>query len=131
MTNALKMQRDAIILTLGQDFLNNIYPGGRASVITALERMNESDDHTWSQFCGGGIPNIKVEFAYLAWDGKVQYRLNVLSYKPKVTGAFGDGGMVRRFRNKNIVEMEGPVIKAPHDISFKGCQGIRYTELLF
>lgn len=124
-------QQDAIVLTLGQDFLNNKYPGGRPAIIKALERTNDSDDNLWMQFCGSGVPARQVEFCYLVWDGKVQYRLNVLEYKSNQSGKFADGGVVRSFKNRNMVVMQGPAIKAPYDIPMKGFQGFRYTEFLF
>lgn len=124
------MQRDAIVLTLGQGFLNKVYPGGREAVIKALERCEEGE-YQWMQFCGSGVPTKVVEFCYLAWDGKIQYRLTVLKYVKNRTGTFDDGGVERSFSNRNMVVMTGPAVKAPHIIPFKGCQGIRYTEFLF
>lgn len=124
------MQRDAIVLTLGQNFLNKMYPGGRAAVIKALERT-ENGEYQWMQFCGSGVPAVAVEFCYLAWDGKIQYRLTVVEYQKNITGRFCDGGVERSFDNRNLIVMTGPAIKAPRDIDFKGCQGLRYTEFLF
>lgn len=126
----MSFQRDAIILTLGQNFLNKVYPGGRDAIIKALERT-DNGDYQWMQFCGSGCPSVKVEFCYLAWDGKIQYRLSVEEYQKKVSGGFADGGVMRRFKNRNLVIMTGPCIKASYEIPFKGCQGIRYTEFLF
>lgn len=124
------MQRDAIVLTLGQDFLNEMYPGGRDAVIKALERT-DNGEYQWMQFCGSGIPVKEVEFCYLVWDGKIQYRLSVLKYMKNRTGTFDDGGVERSFSNRNMVVMTGPCIKAAYDISMKGFQGFRYTEFLF
>lgn len=123
-------QRDAIVLTLGKDFLDNWYPGGRDAVRKAIERCDEGN-YQWMQFCGSGLPSVAVEFCYLMFDGKVQYRLSVEEYQAKVTGGFADGGVLRRFKSKNLVVMSGPVIKAPYDIPMKGFQGFRYTELIF
>lgn len=124
------MQRDAIMLTLGKNFLDNVYPGGREAIIKALERC-ENGDYQWMQFCGSSVPSTACELCYLIWDGKVQYRLTIVEYQKDVSGKFADGGVVRSFNNRNLIIMTGPVIKAPYDISFKGFQGIRYTEFLF
>lgn len=124
------MQRDAIMLTLGQDFLNKVYPGGREAIIKALERCEEGE-YQWMQFCGSGIPEKQVEFCYLIWDGKVQYRLSIVEYQRQVSGGFADSGVMRRFKKRNLVIMTGPVIKSPFDIPKKGFQGFRYTEFLF
>ena len=118
------------MLTLGQSFLNNMYPGGREAVIKSLERTDDGS-YQWMQFCGSGVPAKEVEFCYLVWDGKVQYRLSVVEYQKKITGKFADGGVVRSFKNRNLVIMSGPCIKAPYNIPQKGFQGIRYTEFLF
>lgn len=123
-------QQDAIVLTLGQDFLNKVYPGGRDAVIKALERTDDGA-HQWMQFCGSGVPARLVEFCYLVWDGKVQYRLSVEEYQKGITGKFADGGVVRSFTDRNLVIMTGPCIKAPHNIPMKGFQGFRYTPFLF
>lgn len=123
-------QQDAIMLTLGKNFLDKVYPGGREAIIKALERC-ENGEYTWMQFCGSGVPARQVEFVYLIWDGKVQYRMTVLKYIKNRTGTFDDGGVERSFSNRNMVVMTGPTIKAPRDIPAKGFQGLRYTEFLF
>lgn len=123
-------QQDAIVLTLGKDFMDKMYPGGREAVIKALERCEEGE-FQWMQFCGSGVPARKVEFCYLIWDGKVQYRMTVLKYVKNRTGTFSDGGVERSFHNRNMVVMTGPAIKATHNIPMKGFQGFRYTTFLF
>jgi len=123
-------QQDAIILTLGKDFMDKMYPGGREAVIKSLERC-DNGSYQWMQFCGSGVPARKVEFCYLVWDGLVQYRLSVEEYQKNITGKFADGGVVRSFHNRNLVIMSGPVIKAPYKIPMKGFQGFRYTTFLF
>lgn len=123
-------QQDAICLTLGKGFLDNVYPGGRDAVIKALERTDDGT-YQWMQFCGSGVPARKVEFCYLIWDGKVQYRLLVEEYQKNITGKFADGGVVRSFDNRNLVILTGPCIKAPHNIPMKGFQGFRYSQFLF
>jgi len=124
------MQRDAIVLTLGQDFMNKMYPGGREAVIKALERTDDGS-YQWMQFCGSGVPAKEVEFCYLVWDGKVQYRLTVTRYVKNHTGKFSDGGVERSYKNRNMVIMTGQCVKAPFEIPMKGFQGFRYTEFLF
>lgn len=121
---------EAVILTLGVDFFK-MYPGGKDEVISVIERLNTEDDLTWWQLCGSGIPRIEVPYAYLLWDGKIQYRLNVEKYLKKQTGTFNDGGITRHYWKVNMVSMEGPAIKAPYDIPMKGFQGFRYSPFIF
>ncbi len=117
-------------MTLGVNFFK-MYPGGEPQVRKILENLNNSDDNHWCQLCGSGIPKLKVEWAYLVWNGKIQYRLDVERYGRNETGSFNDGGITRRYRNCNWVYMIGPVIQAPYDIPMKGFQGFRYTEIIF
>lgn len=123
-------QIDAIALTLGVDFFK-MYPGGKEEVIRVIERLNQEDDLSWWQLCGSGIPTKQVEFAYLVWDGQVQYRLTVEQYLKNKSGQFNDGGITRIYRHKNMVSMIGPAIKAPYPIPMKGFQGFRYMEFIF
>ncbi len=124
------MQRDAIMLTLGQKFFK-LYPGGERQVRRQLERMNNSDNYYWMQLCGSGVPKVKVDYCYLVFNGKVQYRCDIVKYSKRESGEFTDGGITRVYSNKNMVYLQGPTITAPCEIPFKGFQGIRYTELLF
>lgn len=124
------MQRDAIVLTLGQDFMDKWYPGGRKALFEAIERCDDGE-YQWMQFCGSGLPKVKCEFCYLVFDGKVKYRLTVEDYIANRTGEFDDGGITRTFSNRNMVVMTGPVLKTPFDIDMKGFQGFRYTEFIF
>jgi hypothetical protein len=124
------MKTEAICITIGVDFFK-MYPGGREEVVRVLERLNTEDDLTWWQLCGSGIPKIKVTYAYLVWDGKVRYRLDIEQYLRNQTGSFNDGGITRAYRHVNMVVMQGPAIKAPFEIPMKGFQGFRYSEFLF
>jgi hypothetical protein len=121
---------EAVMLTLGVDFFK-MYPGGKEEVIRVIERLNVEDDLTWWQLCGSGIPKVECEFAYLVWDGKIQYRCNVEKYLRDKSGSFNDGGITRVYRHKNMISMIGPAVKAPHDIPQKGFQGFRYSPFIF
>jgi len=122
---------EAIMLTLGQNFLHKVYPGGEKMVRHYLERMNDGDQYKWFQFCGSGIPTIKVEWCYVVWGGKIQYRCDIKEFIANCTGEFSDGGVVREFGNKNICMLQGPCIPAPYDIPQKGFQGFRYSPFIF
>lgn len=122
---------EAIMLTLGQDFLHKMYPGGEKKVREMLERMNESDGYKWMQFCGSGIPTIKVQWCYVVWGGKVQYRCDIKEFIGGCTGTFNDGGVERSFNNRNLCVLQGPTITAPYDIPQKGFQGFRYSPFIF
>jgi len=122
---------EAIMLTLGQDFLHKVYPGGEKRVRYYLERMNKGNQFNWMQFCGSGIPTKKVTWCYIIWGGKVQYRCDIKEFIAGCTGEFSDGGVVRTFKNRNLCVLQGPTIPAPHDISQKGFQGFRYSPFLF
>lgn len=123
-------QRDAILITIGQKTFD-FYPGGENQVRGILEGMNNTDDYHWCQLCGSGVPKIVVPYCYLVIGGRVAYRCEVIKYGRNVTQRFNDTGIVRIMNNCNLVYMQGPVIKAPENIPYKGFQGIRYTELLF
>jgi len=122
---------EAICLTLGKDFVHKIYPGGEERIRHYLERMNESDGYNWMQFCGSGVPKIKVNYCYVVFNGKVQYRCDIKEFKAAVTGSFNDGGVERSFKNRNLCVLQGPTEKAPYDIPMKGFQGFRYSPFLF
>ncbi len=122
---------EAICLTLGQDFIHKVYPGGEGRIRHYLERMNNGDDYKWMQFCGSGIPTINVTYCYVIWGGKVQYRCDIKEFISKCTGTFNDGGVERSFKNRNLCVLHGPTITAPYDIPMKGFQGFRYSSFLF
>lgn len=122
---------EAICLTLGANFLKNVYPGGEAAVREALERMNESDHHKWMQFCGSGLPTKPVTYCYIVWHGKVQYRCDIKEFQGAVSGGFNDSNVLRTFYNRNLCVLHGPCIPAPYDIPMKGFQGFRYSPFLF
>lgn len=122
---------EAIMLTLGDKFLKKVYPGGEAAVRVMLERMNDSDDYKWMQFCGSGLPTIDVKIYYVCWGGKVQYSCEIDRFVRNSTGSFGDGGVVRTFKKRNLCVLRGPTIPAPYDIPKKGFQGFRYSPFLF
>lgn len=122
---------EAIMLTLGDHFLKKVYPGGEAAVRKMLERMNDSDDYKWMQFCGSGLPTIDVKICYVVFGNKVQYSCEIDSFVRNSTGAFGDGGVVRTFKKRNLCVLRGPTITAPYDIQQRGFQGFRYSPFLF
>lgn len=122
---------EAICLTLGQNFLHKVYPGGEKMIRHYIERMNDGDPYQWMQFCGSGIPKIKVQYCYVIWGGKVQYRCDIKEFMADITGDFSDGGVVRSFHNRNLCVLHGPTIRAPYDIPMKGFQGFRYSPFLF
>jgi hypothetical protein len=118
---------EAVMLTLSKGFFKE-YPGGEDAVRKSIEHMNDSDKWVWNMTCGGGIPKIETEFVYIIFDNKVQYRANVVCFKKKETMTFSDG---RCLENKNWIVIQGPIIKAPHDIPQKGFQGFRYSPFIF
>lgn len=81
------------MLTLGQNFIHKVYPGGEEQIRYYLERMNDGDQYKWMQFCGSGIPKIKVQWCYVVWSGKIQYRCDIKELIAGCTGSFDDGGV--------------------------------------
>lgn len=121
---------ESICLTLGEDFLKNMYPGGEPKVREMLERMNDGE-YIWMQFCGSGVPKIDVKYAYVVFHGQVQYRCDIQEFIKGATGEFNDGGVIRTFKKRNMCVLQGPTIVAPYKIPMKGFQGFRYSPFLF
>lgn len=122
---------EAICLTIGQNFLHKIYPGGEPKVRHYLEHMNDGDQFNWMQFCGSGLPTKEITLCYVVWGGKVRYRCDIKEFIGGCTGEFSDGGVIRSFKNRNLCVLQGPTIPAPYDIPMKGFQGFRYSPFLF
>jgi hypothetical protein len=120
---------EGILLTMPERFFQH-YPGGLDQYRKILEGMNETDKYTWGNTIAN-IPSIEVPYCFLVFGGKVQYRTEIVGYQRNITREYSDGGITRIFENKNWVDLQGPVIKAPFDIPMKGFRGFRYTSLLF
>lgn len=91
---------------------------------------NERGDFIWGQTISA-IPQLEVEYVYLVFGGRVQYRLSILNYEKNATKQFDDGGIIRVFENKNWVNLCAPIVKAPFDFYMRGFQGFRYVDYLF
>lgn len=89
--------------------------------------LNEEED-TWN-FCKKNLPTKDFLYVYLVWEGKIQYRANLVGLERNISKSFIDtpDGQTRHFPGKNWIVMSGPAIKAPMDIPMKGFQGHRYV----
>lgn len=119
---------EGILITMPVRFFSD-YPGGEPQFRAIMDKLNKVDI-PWGQTISS-IPKHEVLYCYLVFGGKVQYRLNIMSYEKGTSKEFNDGGIIRVFRNKNWVNLCAPIIPAPIDIPMRGFQGFRYTEFLF
>lgn len=85
-----------------------------------------------SPFRGDEInQTIDVKICYVVWGGKIQYSCEIDHFVRNSTGAFGDGGVVRTFKKRNLCVLRGPTISAPYDIPQRGFRGFRYSPFIF
>jgi hypothetical protein len=127
---------DAIIITIPAKFFQD-YIGGLKQFEHVMNQMNHIDI-IWSNTIAN-IPKQEILYCYLCYYNKIQYRLNIIDFEKGKTKSFvqsagvfsEDDNIEREFKNKNWVNLSGPVIKAPVDIHFQGFQGFRYTEKFF
>lgn len=124
-------QPDAILLTLPKIFFEDrrMTPEKFKKV---FERHMAHEGAYWN-FKLTNLPRHEVLYVYLVFDGKIQYRCNLIGYERNVTKTFRDSTdrLLRRFNNCNWVLFTGPVVKPTHDFHKKGFQGFRYTCKLF
>jgi hypothetical protein len=131
MKTKLNFKPVGILKTMSAKFFEE-YPGGEEEFRRSFELMDSDDKQTWHLLIGA-IPKIDVEFCYVTFGGKIQYRATILQYR-KVSGGkvvFTDGGKERHLRARYLIQLCGPVIKAPTDMPKKGFQGFRYTDFIF
>lgn len=97
-----------------------------------FERFMSNDNHIWN-FRLTNLPIHDVAWAYLIFDGFIQFRANVVMYERNVSKAFNDSpnGKVKEFPASNWVILSGPAIKCPYERPQRGFQGFRYTTKLF
>lgn len=123
-------QPEGILITMPAKFFQE-YPGGKEQYCYILERMNENDRIIWGNTISS-IPKLPVVYCYICYDGYVRYRLNIVDFEKNTSKDFNDGGLIRIFKNKNWVNLTGPVVKAPEgEFPKKGFQGFRYVQKLF
>lgn len=101
-----------------------------------MEVMNDSE-MIWHQTISG-FPQYEILYCYLVFNGKVQYRCNIISYDegtkeftdPRPKGETID--VVRyTLKDKKWILLGAPVEKAPIEIPMTGFQGFRYSKLLW
>lgn len=130
MSNKRSERPDAIIVTFSCNMIKG-YPGGEDQIHMILAMIDNSTAMNWGQTISG-IPTLPVELAYICFNGYIQYRMTILSFERNITREFYDGGIIRRFENKNWVNLVGPVVKSPKNkYPQRGFQGFRYTPFLF
>lgn len=118
-----------VLLTMPKAFFEH-YPGGEERMLEWFKQMNKHDGLWWNQTIAN-VPTLDVEFAYLVYGGKVQYRLTIDKYERNVTKEFTDKGTTRIFEKRNWAILTGPVEKADKDYWMRGFQGFRYTDFIF
>lgn len=117
-----------ILITMPAKFFEEAYTPDTFTRIMAIG--NEREDFVWGQTISA-IPTLEVEYVYLVFGGKVQYRLSILNYERNVTKRFDDEAVTRVFENKNWVNLCAPIVKAPSDFFMRGFQGFRYADFIF
>ncbi len=131
--NALKDgPPDAIILTLPVAFFENRKMDPKIFGGLFEKFLSRHDDGVWN-YRKTTLPTHDVLYVYLIWDGKIQYRTNLVGYERNKSKTFIDStdGKPRNFVNANWIILSGPAVKAPHDMPMKGFQGFRYSHKLF
>ncbi len=121
---------EGILLTIPERFFRD-YPGGEKQFRKIIEGLNVTDSYKWGNTCGSGVPRLPVAWCYLVFKGAVQYRCDIASFEKNSSKEFNDGGIIRVFRNKNWIWLQGPVVSAPYNIPQLGFQGFRYTSYIF
>lgn len=122
---------EAILLTLPVAFFND-RGMSYAEFEKYFDEVMADPDSLWN-FKLTNLPTMDVAWAYLVFDGFVQYRLNLVQYERNVSKVFEDApdGNPRVFDVCNWVILCGPPVKAPFDIPMRGFQGFRYSKQLF
>lgn len=122
---------EALILTMPKAFFDDREMSFDEFRKEFEDELN-SEDGYWN-FLKMTLPIHDVQYVYIVFDSKIQYRVTFVCYERNKTKAFADStdGKVRHFPNKNWIIIGGPCVKAPYDIPMKGFQGHRYTKKLF
>lgn len=119
----------SILINVPQGFFKE-YPGGKEEYIRIMTGPVNEGETVWYN-CISNVPLKPVVYCYLIFDGKVQFRANIMEFMRKTDMRFADGGKMRSFKDKNWAVLTGPIIKAPIDIPHRGMQGFRYCKQLF
>jgi hypothetical protein len=131
MSSKPEIQPDGIILTLPRMFFEDRKMNAE-QFKKAFER-HMSMENSWWNFKLTNLPILEVLWVYLVFDGKVQYRCNLMMYERNKSKSFKDSPdqTLRHFKKCNWVLFTGPVVKPIIDFPKKGFQGFRYTQKLF
>lgn len=97
-----------------------------------FERFMRHEDHLWN-FKLTNLPTIEVPWAYILFDGFLQFRTNIVMYERNKEKTFYDDPdeKPRHFPKTNWIILSGPAIRCPYERELKGFQGFRYTTKLF
>lgn len=121
--------REAIIITIPQKSIAEI-PGGRAALCRTLENLHLTEENIWP-YSISHLPDSDPIVAYVAFGGKIRYRMSIAGTEKNVTRKFDYGGSFRIFENRNWILLSGPAVKAPQTIPFVGYYGFQYSKILF
>jgi hypothetical protein len=121
---------EGILITMPERFFDE-YPGGEDTFRRIIEALEHLPTPVWGNTISS-IPKLPVVYCYICFRGYIQYRLNIMEFRSGESREYHDGGIVRVFKNKNWVDLTGPVVKAPDGMfPKKGFQGFRYVKKLF
>jgi hypothetical protein len=121
-------KHDSIIIAVPEKAIKDI-PGGSAALSRTLENLHLTQENVWP-YTVNNVPEY-VLFAYVAFNGKIRYRMNIIGHEKDTTKKIDYGGSFRMFENRNWILLSGPAIKAPTVIPYVGYYGFKFTERLF
>lgn len=121
-------QQEAIIIAIPERMIREM-PGGRDALCRTLENIHNTEDNIWP-FAVHGVTEHTV-LAYIAFEGKIRYRMSLVGVEENVTRKIDYGGSFRMFYNKDWILLSGPAVKAPYPIPYKGYFNYRWTHKLF
>lgn len=129
---------EGIAVTLPKQFFDDREWGSYDAFTKMFEEyMNdpnqkEENPNLWN-FRLTNLPTHDVAWVYIIYDGKFQFRTNLVQIERNVSKEWDDGpnGEVYSFPNANWLILAGPVVKAPEGWEQKGFQGFRYATFLF
>lgn len=128
---------DSIVVTLPVQFFDDRKWtdkewGGYDGFNKMFKEYMAEDDALWN-YRLTNLPTKDVAWVYLVYDGKFQFRTNLVQIERNVSKVFDDGpdGEERYFPHANWLILAGPVIEAPEGWEQKGFQGFRYGYQLF
>ena len=124
---------EALLITMSKE---NVVEWGGLELIDRFFQFNYRDgsDETFWYKIGSNLPKFEVMFVYIVIHNTIRWRFNFVGYEqfprngPGIT--LWKNGIGHRYWG-NFVVLCGPSIKMPEELTRRGFQGFRYSEILF